>query len=416
MAELLDAPRDAGFGAEEGCLAAVNARRAPVAARRRHSDFARAGRRVATILAFAVLPATLVVAILGASFADKAFLYDFNGGVYQAGHAIVRGDNPYKAGFVERQADLKRAGKPARTVFSVPVYPPPVLEAAAPFSLLPYRVAGVLFSLLSIGGLVAGLHLLGVRDWRCFGVAFASWPVLHGLMLGALTPLLVLGAGLAWRHRNGLTAPALSVAAVVTAKLFPWPLGFWLVATRRLRAAALAAGLAIVGTLAAWAIIGFDGMTGYPHMLANLSFVNEAVGVSPVAGLLAVGVSAGVAHVVALLLAAALLAAAWRLRNRPDGDRRALGVAVMAALCASPNVWPHYFALALIPIALMSPRLSPLWLIPLLAYLAPVAQSTGHPWTILPYLAISALLIVRLCTASGRGAAARSVEPTTPHV
>jgi hypothetical protein len=334
--------------------------------------------------------------------------------VYQAGHAIVRGENPYHAGFVERQADLKRAGKPAQTVFSVPVYPPPVLEAAVPFSLLPYRVAGVLFSLLSIGGLIAGLYLLGVRDWRCFGVAFASWPVLHGLMLGALTPLLVLGAGLAWRHRNSLTAPALSVAAVVSAKLFPWPLGFWLVATRRFRAAALAAAFAIVGTFAAWAVIGFDGMTGYPHMLANLSFINEAAGVSPVAGLLAVGVSASVAHVVALLVAAALLGAAWHLRKRPDGDRRALGLAVVAALCASPNVWPHYFALALIPIALLSPRLSPLWFIPLFAYLGPVAQSTRHPWTILPYLAISALLVVRLCAASERGIAHRGGEPAAP--
>jgi hypothetical protein len=114
----------------------------------------RAGRQVAIVLVCAVVPITLVASILGAGFAGNSFLYDFNGGLYQAGHAIVRGENPYRAAFIQRQADLSRSGKQAQTVFSVPVYPPPVLEAAAPFSLLPYRLAGVRFSLLSIGGLI----------------------------------------------------------------------------------------------------------------------------------------------------------------------------------------------------------------------------------------------------------------------
>ena len=67
---------------------------------------------------------------------------------------------------------------------------------------------------------------------------------------------------------------------------------------------------------------------------------------------------------------------------------------IIAALVASPMVWPHYLALLFVPIALVSPTLSWLWLTPLLAY--PVAQTTGRPWVIPLYLAIVAAPLVRL--------------------
>jgi len=349
--------------------------RGPVGAGIRHALF-----QASTVVVFAVLPVALTLMLLGANVAKKPFLYDFNGGLYQAGRAIASGQSPYRADFVERRAALMRlSDRPDLAVISVPVYPPPVLLAAVPFSSLPYPVAGVLFMLLSIAALIAGLYLLGVRDWRCFGVAFLSWPVLHGAILGALTPLLVLGMGL--------------------------------LATRRLRTAALAAALVIVGTVSAWALIGFAGMSSYPQMLASLDSLSAGASVSPVAALLALGVGATIAQLLAGAVAVTLLGAAWSLCRRPDGDRLAMGLAVVAALIASPMVWPHYFALAFVPIALLSPRLSPLWFVPLLTWLAPVAQSTGHALAILPYLAISVLLAVRLCAAPRIGGKRRAVGP-----
>jgi hypothetical protein len=362
----------------------------------------RAFLRAFTVLVFGVLPVALMLAIIGASFAKGPFLYDFNGGLYTAGTAIVRGQSPYHAGYVERRAALARAGRPGAAVLSVPVYPPPVLLAAVPFSLLPYRVAGVLFTLLSITAMIGGLGLLGVRDWRCFGVAFATWPVLHGLMLGALTPLLVLGVGCAWRSRTRVAPLAVSVATVITAKLFPWPLGVWLLATRRLRAAALAVALAIIGIVSSWALIGFAGMTRYPHMLTSLDSLSAGSGVSLAAALLAIGFSLMVAQLLAIAVAVWLLGTACMFGRSRLGERRLLGLAVVAALLASPIVWPHYFALAFVPVALLSPRLSPLWFVPLLAWLAPVAQSAGDSWTILPYLVIIALLALS-CLLAGRG-------------
>ena len=42
----------------------------------------------------------------------------------------------------------------------------------------------------------------------------------------------------------------------------------------------------------------------------------------------------------------------------------ALTLCLAAALAASPIVWMHYFLLLLVPLALIRPRLSPLWLVP----------------------------------------------------
>ena len=360
--------------------------------------------RVLSVLVFAVLPAVVTLALLGNGLARGPFLYDFKGGLYGAGTDIVHGDNPYRPAYLERQAAVKREGERPETIISVPVYPALPLLAAVPFSFLPYRVAGVFFALLSIGALLGALRLLGVRDWRCYGVAFMSWPVAHGLMLGALTPLLVFGAAAAWRFRSQVWPPALAVAAIVSAKLFPWPLAVWLLATHRARAFVIATTVALGGTLAAWAAIGFDGLRDYPSMLSNLSYVSEDVGVSLVAGLIALGVSAALAKSIAFLVAGGLLIAAWRFARRPDGDRRAYGIAVIAALVASPMVWPHYLALLFVPIALVSPRLSWLWLTPLLAYVAPVAQTSGRTWVIPLYLAIVAAPLVRLLPWPAAGA------------
>jgi hypothetical protein len=65
--------------------------------------------------------------------------------------------------------------------------------------------------------------------------------------------------------------------------------------------------------------------------------------------------------VIAVLIGLPMLAAVWFLARRYDGDRRAFSLAVGAALVLSPVVWPHYFALLLIPLALYRPTLSWAW-------------------------------------------------------
>jgi hypothetical protein len=342
-------------------------------------------------------------------------LFDFKGGLYNAGRDITHGHSPYQPGFLAHQAAIMRAGGIAQGetpqhAFSIPVYPAPANLAVVPLSLLPFWLAGTIYTLLSIAAMILGLKLLEVTDWRCVALALISWPFTFGLYLGAVGPFLLLGAAITWRWRARLWPPAIAVALLVVTKVFPWPLGIWLLITRRFKTLALAIALGALITLAAWAAIGFHGMAQYPLMLSNLSFIQEGRAVSLVAVLLATGLPAGAASAVALAAAIALLAFAWRIAQRPDGDRRAFGLAIMAALTSTPIVWEHYMVLLFVPIALISPRFSWIWLLPLCSPIitvtaAAIAPLSSRVQVVDPntlrsavlWLALEAVVLVRLC-------------------
>jgi Glycosyltransferase family 87 len=366
-------------------------------------------------------PALLIVALLGgvtlsvlglAHVPAGGVLFDFRGGLYDAGQAISHGHSPYQPAFLAHQAAIMRAGgiaqgETVKHLFSIPVYPAPANVAVVPLSLLPFWLAGTLFTLLSLAAMIFGLRLLGVSDWRCTALALLCWPFIYGLYLGALGPFLLLGAGVAWRWRARLWAPAIAIASLVVTKIFPWPLAVWLLITRRFAAAALAVAIGSVVTLAAWAVTGFGGLAQYPQMLSNLSFIQEGRAVSLVAVLLAVGLTAGTASAVALAASLALLGFAWRIARRPDGDRKAFGLAIIAALTSTPIVWEHYMVLLFVPIALASPRLSPVWFLPPSAHLISglfIAVSHASPLNTLGsavlWIVFEALVIVRLCLTS----------------
>jgi hypothetical protein len=343
-------------------------------------------------------------------------LYDFQGGLYDAGRAVLHGRSPYQPGFLAHQAAIMRAGgiavgETAAHPFSVPVYPALANALVAPLSLLPFWAAGVLFSLATVAAMITGMWLLGVTDRRCLLLTLVSWPFTFGFFLGAVGPFLVLGAGVAWRWRERLWAPALAIATLIAVKVFPWTLGVWLLITRRYRAAAVAAMFGIVLTLAAWALIGFQDLAQYPRMLSEVSSLQENRAVSVAGVLVLAGVGSGAANVVVIAAGLAILALARRLASGPDGDRRAFGLAILAALTATPIVWQHYMVLLFVPIALMSPGYSRVWLLPILpgiltalSYIVfPTAINTGafSADTLritLPWLTAELAVGVGLCT------------------
>src|ERR1019366_8570537 len=102
----------------------------------------------------------------------------------------------------------------------------------------------------------------------------------------------------------------------------------------------------------------------YPQMLSDMTFLQQNRAVSIVGVLLIAGVPSSLATAAAIAVAAGILFAAWRLAGGPDGDRRAFALVILAALTATPIVWEHYMVLLFVPIAVVSPRFSPAWLIP----------------------------------------------------
>jgi hypothetical protein len=381
-------------------------------------------RRLAMVM-LGLMVALAGPALLATLPAQGHLLYDFRGGLYNAGVAILHGHSPYRPGFLTHQAAIMRAGgvalgETSKHPFSIPVYPALANVAVVPLSLLPLWVAGALYSLLSVAAMFIGLRLLGVRDRRCIAAVALSWPFLYGLYLGAIGPFLVLGAGIAWRWRDRLWPPALAIATIVAAKIFPWTLAVWLLVTRRWRALALTIAAGLVLTFGAWALIGFHGLLQYPRMLSEVSSLQDGRADSIVTVLLVAGISSSLASAIAIAAAAAILGLAWRVSRREDGDRRALGLAVLAALASTPIVWDHYMVLLFVPIALASPRFSGLWLGPLVAPLVSLlsyaviqdshkvqAASPNALRSAIPYLVLQLLIGAVLITTPEQRAAWR---------
>lgn len=328
-----------------------------------------------------VIPVLLVLAFtLGTVHHQPA--YDFRA-MWQAGHAVAHGHDPYPA-----VASIPTGAKARYDEF---IYPAVVAVAMVPFGLMPFAVAAALFVLVLIGSAFATLRLLGVRDWRCYGVAFASVPVLESFRLGTLSPLLALGVAAAWVARDRRWTLPLVVAAVVLAKLFLWPLFVWLIATRRWGAAARAAVLTVGIAALGWAVVGFDTLAPYPALLRKMTEaqLHNTVGV---AGLLtALGAGAGAAQVGVLLVAALGSAGIVGTARRNQAPELVFGLTVFVALVASPIAWLNYDAVLLVPVALASRRLSGWWLLLLAFWAAPVPYSGGSMWRIAVPIAVAAV-------------------------
>jgi len=284
------------------------------------------------------------------------------------------------------------------------VYPPITALLVSPLAALPDKAGRALVLLLALGCVLLALRLLGVRDWRCYGLALLTAPVLDTVSLGALSSALLLGVAAAWRYRDRPYVAAPVTALTAVAKLFAWPLFIWLLATRRLRTAVAAGAVALVLLLGGWAAIGFSGLRGYPHLLRVLSQV-EAVQSYSLVGLFRLQGSAATALTASLVVAVAL-AVVLAARGR-DGDRRALSVAVAGALIATPVLWLHYLVLLFVPIALARPRLSALWFAPLAFWVTPIAHSDGSVWRTCFALAVAGLIVLRSLAPSVSAAAGR---------
>src|SRR5581483_6017626 len=218
--------------------------------------------------------------------------------------------------------------------------PAPAAVAMVPFGVLPFKLAAVLWLVLQVLAVVVSLRLLGVRDWWCHGAVLGSMAMLNAIGVGAVGPLLLLGVAAAWRYRDRALLAGAIVGAVAVAKLFLWPLGLWLLVTRRYRAAATAIGVALLSTLLAWALIGFAGLRAYPTLLSRLTGLVGPNSYSLYALGRALGLGAAVSQYVPALLAVALV-----LGARKRSDAAVLTAAVAACLIATPILWTHYLVL-----------------------------------------------------------------------
>jgi hypothetical protein len=337
--------------------------------------------RAATHAALGISPVLATILVFRGYLLDHHLALDFENGPWLAGRALLHGLSPY----VAPNAPALASGEPF-------VYPAAAAILLTPFALLPQALAGVIFAVLCIGGVLLSLFVLQVRDWRVYGAVLMSPALIHGWTFANLSVLLVLGVALCWRYRDRPPVVGAAVALLISVKVYFWPLGLWLLATRRYVASAhmLVWGLAI--NLVAWSIIGFDQLSRYSALMRALTRLQEWYGYSLVALALNNGASSIAAYALALPIAAAVAVACFVLGRRGH-DRAAFALGIAVSLLATPILWLHYFIVLLVPLAVVRPRFGLVWLIPCLMW-TPATHAGRWPgsWPVLVALGVGTIL------------------------
>ena len=152
-------------------------------------------RTTATITVCGVLPLLTLFTMLVVGHGDGSFADDFHHEIYPQAEVMLDGRNPYPPPDFDP------------TVAPNFIWPPVVAFVHAPLTLLPIGAADFVMVFLGLALFALALWLVGVADWRVYGVV-ALWPQVAGEMrVSHLTPALCVLAALAWRTRDARLAP-----------------------------------------------------------------------------------------------------------------------------------------------------------------------------------------------------------------
>lgn len=345
---------------------------------------------------FGLLPILITGLVAFRMYADGNAAVDFQHSFWVAGWRTLHGLDPYA------WTRLQISGGA-----SFP-YPSPVALLLAPFALLSSVSASIPVTAACVIAAPLCLRILGVRDWRVYG-AVALWaPVVLAWQTANFTLPLAVGTALLWRWREREWVAAVLVACLVSIKPIMAPLWVWLLLSGRWRTAALGAVIGIVLNVVSWTVLGWHELGAWLHLLSLQGSLRDSTGYS----LIALAKHLGLAHQVGVVLMVGFgcgLAVTAGISLRARRELRAFGATVLLTIVISPQIDAHYFALLLVPLALRRPRLSWLWLAPVVLWACP-ATSAGL-WQIVLWWALLGLLARELLTARC-AATARDASPT----
>ena len=330
---------------------------------------------------FAVVVMTGAVAL---SAADGLLAWDVRFAYLPAADHVLDGLSPYPALDDPILEDQKGY-----------VYPPQLVVVLVPFAWLPVGVVALLATLLMLLLLGLTLWMLDVRDVRCYAAALLWVPSISAVLLANVSIPLACALAVLWRYRDRVWPPGLALGLSVSTKFVLWPMFVWMLVTRRLRASTAAIAIGIAVTLAAWAVIGFDGLSGYPDLVRRLSDIQAENSYSLVGMAATAGLPDAVGRALTLVVGGGLLAACVLFTHRRD-EVRAFTCAVAATLALSPIVWLHYLVVLLVPLAIARPRFSAIWLLPILLWVSPKPGYAEGVQTFIPAVAVVILLGVLL--------------------
>ena len=317
---------------------------------------------------------------------DSSLIY------FPAAEALLEGEHIYPAGPGVSISDY--------------IYPPMTAVAVVPLSAFSVQAAELIFAVLLVLAFAATLAVAGVRDWRCYGLAFLWPPVLDGIQTGNVTIFLGLAAALVWRFRDRSRTAGVALGLGVACKLVLWPLAVWLAATRRSAALLWTIGVGVATLAATWSMIGFEGLVDYPDLVRRSTEIYERQSYTIYALALDFGLGSTIARALWLALAVGTLVLAVGAARR-GSERQAFVLAIAATIACSPIVWLHYFALLLVAAAVSQPRLTPVWFLglPMHAFVTTgfYNGSTFQTGATLATAAVTVAVLLRWPSTAGSG-------------
>ena len=348
-------------------------------------------RRILAIVLLGALPVVTAVVMFAVAHDSGSLARDFHNELYPEAKLLLDWENPFPG----PDHPLEYGHNP--------IWPPLAAFLVSPFTLLSPAAADWVMALAGVALAMLSLRIVGVRDWRVYG-AFALWPPVIGeIRVAHLTPFLCVLVALAWRYRDARFAPGLAVGLAGAVKFFLWPLGVWLAAIGRAREMLVAAAVAGASLLL---VLPFTGLDDYFRTLLDLGEAFDQDSYSPFGFLVQVGAPERFARVVSVALGAALLLACWR--------RASLALAVAAALVLSPIVWLDYYAVAAVPLAIVRPRFSLVWLAPIATWgLLSAGIGAGNGWGSARVLVVFAIVFAVIVRAERQAEAIASHRPAT---
>lgn len=284
-------------------------------------------RATAPLLVVAAIVVAIVVVLLPLSRT-----YDLD--VFlRAGYAALHGQHVYPS-----------PGSPAVYSGSSFVYPYFVVWPFVALAVMSSGLSAMLFFFVCVCGVLAACFVAAKGDPWPATLTLCTAFTITGLQLGALSPLLFVGALFLWHLRHRPIPLALLAAPLVACKLFLAPLLVWLLLARRYRAFAYASA-STLALLALSFALGPIGPGPYLQVLSQLGTHEARSGFGLIGALMNARLAPGAAQATAVAVTLALLAAAHVHFRRTRDERVSFCAGIIASLVLTPVLWSHYLIL-----------------------------------------------------------------------
>jgi Glycosyltransferase family 87 len=288
-----------------------------------------ADRRAWLVLAFGVVVAALLLDVL---VRHDPISVDFHTYVAAGEAAVERGwSHVYDTGIVGIEQKEIAPNVVAQPFLS----PPTVAFVVIPLTFLPYDVAYVVWAVFLFACLAGALVWAGVSrglsKWIAVVGALSPWWVMHAVDVGQVVPLVAAGMVIAWRllrdRRDVLAGVALAAILLKpnTAILVPFALLF----AARFRTFATWLAVAALVVVLSMLVIGPQGISEYLTQLRG-PMPNGADDLTLHGALSVTGAFAAFLRIV---IVAAVMAAAFKLRGSPG---MVIPIAIVGSLVVSP--------------------------------------------------------------------------------